>query len=328
MAGDARIELHHRLDGELLGEVLALIEHVTEAEGHRPVGEHKHAHLRVGATDWSGALARDRDGLLVAYAHVRWNAPGRQPRMAVELVLDPAIDRAGVASRLLEAVEALLARTGGGLLWLWAHRVSEPGATLAARLGFRVQRELAFMRRPLEVRPDPAPLPPGVVLRPYQGEADDGEFLRVNNRAFVGHPENGDWTREDFAARRELGWFDPDDLLMAWQGERLVGFHWTKWHGHDSDEVPAHGPVGEVYVLAVDPDAQGSGLGRSLLEVGLAHLHDRGCRLAVLYVDRASDAAVRLYERAGFAIVYHEVCYERAVEARETAEELSRPASD
>ena len=78
-------------------------------------------------------------------------------------------------------------------------------------------------------------------------------------------------------------WFDPDGFLMAEAADgRLVGFHWTKVHSHghghhhiddathshagDGRAVTsghAHEPIGEVYVVGVDPAMRGSGLGRS-----------------------------------------------------------------
>jgi mycothiol synthase len=321
------IELRSHLDEALLGEVLALIDATAEIEGHRPVGEHKYAHLRVGATGWLGVLAYE-DGTLIGYAHTRWNHPGQRPRLAVEVVVHPAVDQADVSARLLEEVERVLARAGGGLLWLWVHRVDDPEQTVAAKLGFGVQRQLAFMTRRMAQRPATPALPEGVTLRSYRAGRDDAAFLEVNNAAFEGHPENGGWDEATFAERRALDWFDPEGLLMAWQGEELAGFHWTKWHSHDSDEVPAHEPVGEVYVLAVHPRAQGLGLGRALLEAGLAHLWDLDCRLAVLYVDCDDTAAVRLYESAGFAVAYHEVCYEKGVAPAVdgSGSDLSRPA--
>ncbi len=44
---------------------------------------------------------------------------------------------------------------------------------------------------------------------------------------------------------------------------KLLGFHWTKVHNTD---------LGEVYVVGVDPAAQGRGLGAALTLVGLHHL--------------------------------------------------------
>ncbi len=326
-----RYELRTHLDEDTLAEVLALIDATTELEGHRPVGEHKYAHLKVGATDWTGVLAYE-DDMLTGYAHTRWSGPGERPRIAVEVVVHPQSDQAAIAERLLGEAQAVLARAGGGLMWLWVHRVEDPDTTVAAKLGFAVQRELAFMMRPLRQPPDVPPLPEGITLRAYRESEDDEAFLAANNAAFAGHPENGDWDAATFAARRALAWFDPAGLLMAWRrepdgSERCLGFHWTKWHGHDSEEVPAHEPVGEVYVLGIHPDAQGLGLGRTLLEAGLAHLYERGCRLAVLYVDCASTGAVALYESAGFELTYREVCYERAVPpAVDAGPELERPA--
>jgi mycothiol synthase len=327
MSRPTRVELHTHLDAAIHAQLLALIEETAAVEGHRPVGEHKYAHLRVGAPDWVGALAYDADDRLVGYAHTRWNAPGEVPRMAVEVVAHPHLAGEGVARALLEEVQGFLGQAGGGVLWLWVHRVEDARTTLAARLGFGVQRELAFMQRRLDERPR-VELPAGVEVRPYREGRDDDAFLEVNNAAFAGHPENGGWDRSTFARRRQLPWFDPDGLLLAWRGDEPLGFHWTKWHAHDSDEVPAHEPVGEVYVLGVHPRAQGMGLGRALLDIGLAHLFDRGCRLAILYVDCASEGAVRLYAKNGFETVYREVCYEREVVAAHPGPEpeLQRPA--
>lgn len=307
-----RVELRTDLSQGVLDEILGLIEVATRIEGHRPVGEHKYSHLVVGAHAWVGVLAYDGEQL-VGYAHTRWNSVGATPRMAVEVVVHPGYYRTDVARQILWETRSVLARAGGGVLFLWVHRVEDATTTLAAQLGFEVQRQLAFMRRPLTNPPAEPSFPAGVVVRPYRAGVDDDEFLRVNNAAFEGHPENGGWNAEEFAQRRSLDWFDPAGLLMAWQDDRCVGFHWTKWHAHDSDEVPAHDPVGEVYVLAVDPQAHRSGLGRALLRAGLRHLHDRGCRQAILYVDCASTGAVALYESEGFVIEYREVCYQDVV---------------
>lgn len=312
MARMIRIEPRNDLDQAVLDEIRGLIDAATAIEGHRPVGEHKYSHLAVGAQQWVGVMAYD-DDRLVGYAHTRWNSAGTTPRMAVEVVVHPEYYGSDVARLLLEETRRVLARAGGGVLYLWVHRVEDPSDTLAARLGFEVQRELAFMVRPLpEPPPDPV-LPAGVEVRPYRPDVDDEEFLRVNNAAFEGHPENGGWDTDDFAQRRRLDWFDPDGLLMAWQGDRLAGFHWTKWHSHDSEEIPAHEPVGEVYVLGVDPAMQGTGLGRALLRAGLRHLYARGCRQSILYVDCASVGAVKLYESEGFVTQYREVCYQDAI---------------
>lgn len=324
-----RIRVSAILDEPVIEEVRRLIDEVTRLEGHAPVGEHKYAHLAAGARDWTGVLAHDGDEL-VGYVHIRWNAAGSTPRAAAEAVVRPdRPDCEELALRLLDTTRTLVARTGGGALYLWVHRVDDPHTTLAARAGFTIQRELLLMSRPLPDRPEvPAP-PDGVALRPYRPGDDDAELLRVNNAAFADHPEQGGWDQATLEGRRRQPWFCADGVILAWSDDRLLGFHWTKWHGHDADEVPgaAHDPVGEVYILAVDPAAQRGGLGRLLLAAGLAHLHDRGCRQAILYVDAAHDRPLALYRSAGFATVSREVCYEEDVPAAAAAPlDLLRPA--
>jgi mycothiol synthase len=328
MGHHLRIELRSHLDERVLGEVLGLIDAATAIEGHRPVGEHKHSHLRVGATGWVGILAYE-GAELVGYAHTRWNRPEDHPRLAVEVVVHPEHYGTDVARTLLLETRGVLARAGGGTMWLWVHRVEDPHDTLAARMGLAVQRELAYMTRRLDAAPATPPPPEGVTIRPFRPGVDEEAFLSVNNAAFEGHPENGGWDAEELAERTARDWFDPAGLLLAWRGEELLGFHWTKWHSHDSDETPAHEPVGEVYVLGVAPTAQGLGLGRLLLRAGLSHLFDRGCRLAMLYVDVASKGAVALYRSEGFDVEYHEVCYAELVApvVEHLPADLQRPAS-
>ncbi len=73
------------------------------------------------------------------------------------------------------------------------------------------------------------------------------------------------------------------------------GFHWTKVHNDG---------LGEVYVVGVDPAAQGRGLGATLTLVGLHHLAERLRRLraseVMLYVEADNSAAVKTYRATGF----------------------------
>ncbi len=97
-------------------------------------------------------------------------------------------------------------------------------------------------------------------------------------------------------------WFDPAGLLVADSGDGLLGFHWTKQH---SDVV------GEVYVVAVDPAAQGRGLGKALTAAGLAHLASLGVRRIILYVESDNTAAIATYAGLAFAHASTHVQYAR-----------------
>jgi mycothiol synthase len=132
--------------------------------------------------------------------------------------------------------------------------------------------------------------PPGVTIRGYRDD-DRDEVLRVNAAAFAHHPEQGSMDADDLAARMAEDWFDPAGLLVADDGDRLVAFHWTKQHSAE---------LGEVYVVAVDPQAQGRGLGRVLTLAGLHHLEGLGVAEVLLYVEADNAPAVHVYGGLGF----------------------------
>jgi mycothiol synthase len=229
-----------------------------------------------------------------------------------ELVVHPAFRRRGFGTALLEQ---LLELTGSAPLSIWAHGDLPGSAELLAPRGFSRARVLLQMRRDLKgIDPDPQhALPPDVHVRAFRPGRDENAWLRVNGRAFAAHPEQGSWTLDDVRLREAEPWFDPEGFLLAWRGDPdeggvLLGSHWTKVHpaGDVADE-----PVGEVYVLGIDPDAQGMRLGRALTDLGLAHLRGRDLGQVLLYVEEDNEAAVRLYEGRGFSRFAVDVSWRR-----------------
>jgi mycothiol synthase len=213
----------------------------------------------------------------------------------------PGARRRGFGGRLLDRVLAL---AGDRELSVWAHGDLPGSAELLRSRGFERARVLLQMRRDLSgVDPDPRPaLPDGVRVQPFRPSHDEAAWLRVNARAFASHPEQGRMGAEDLRLREAEPWFDPAGFLLAWRGDpddggELLGSHWTKTHppGDVGD-----GPVGEIYVLGIDPDAQGLRLGRALTDLGLAYLRGRGLEEVLLYAEEDNTAAVHLYESRGF----------------------------
>jgi mycothiol synthase len=235
-----------------------------------------------------------------------------------ELAVDPAHRRKGVGHRLLEAIldwiEADITE-----LRVWAHGDLPAATAFATAHGFTRDRVLFQFSRELQGFPWPsawpagigrnwpvgdapaAQLPEGVRLRPFRVGRDEAEWLRVNRAAFATHPEQGRWTAADLAARVQEKWFDPDGLLVAEDESGLLGFHWTK----------VENGIGEVYVLGVDPRAQGTGLGRTLTLAGLAHLAAHGIQQVDLYADESNVKAVKLYRSQGFDIVRTDVQWKK-----------------
>ncbi len=311
MAG-VQIERHQRLTAVEVAQVTRLVDEVTEADGVRPLSEHVMLHLRYGgdapARNLLGWRRRSSGRELVGYAHLDVTDPVEGA--SAELAVAPALRRAGYGRAL---VEALLADTPDGRLRLWAHGEHPAAAALAASLGFHRDRILWQLRRSLYA-PLPAPqLPPDVTIRTFVVGRDEERWIEVNNRAFAEHPDQGHWSVEELRLREREPWFDPAGFFLAERGAgaaaELVGFHWTKVHG--ADDGHGHQPIGEVYVVGVDPSAQGQGLGPALTLVGLRYLRSRGLSSALLYVDDTNSGAIKVYERLGFTRWDVDVSYVR-----------------
>ena len=272
--------------------VLALIRAATAADGVRPLSEEAELRLQHGSSAGHDVVVRDGADL-AGYA--------RLDDGVAELVVHPGLRRRGFGRALLDR---LLELAGDRPLSIWAHGDLPGSAELLTPPGFSRTRVLLQMRRDLDgIDPHPRPaLPADVTVRPFRPGRDEAAWLSVNARAFAAHPEQGRFTAEDLRLREQEPWFDADGFLLAWRGDPddggvLLGFHWTKVHP-PGDVGPE--AVGEVYVLGVDPGAQGLSLGRALTDLGLAHLRGRGLAQVLLYVEEANVPAVRLYESRGF----------------------------
>lgn len=204
---------------------------------------------------------------------------------------------------VVDALVGHVSRAGGGPTTWLALAAGRDDRLAADRAGLRRSRGLFQMRCSLP-HPDHAT----VGVRPYDPAADRGVWLEVNNRAFAAHPDQGGWTEADVMAREREGWFDPEGFLLHEIDDRLAAFCWTKVHADDDP------PLGEIYVIAVDPHYRGLGLGRQLTLAGLDHLADRGLEVGMLYVEDDNEAAVGLYRRLGFHRHHEDVFFTGSVD--------------
>ena len=241
-------------------------------------------------------MVHDSAGTLVGYAGV----DNRAERPTTEFAVHPEHRRRGIGGMMLSA----LLRRVTGPLWVWAHGEHPAALRLAQRAGLERSRELWQLRRSLIDPVPPRPLPDGLRLRAFVPSQDEPAVVQVNNRAFAWHPEQGRWDVTELTLRQQEPWFDPRGFLLAVDADdRLRGFHWTKVHP---------GGLGEVYVIGVDPSAQGIGLGGALTVAGLEHLRARGLSEVLLYVESDNAAALQTYGKLGFRLHHIDVEFLRA----------------
>ncbi|MFI9614312.1 mycothiol synthase [Streptomyces sp. NPDC052023] len=290
------LETRAALTPEQSEAVLELLATAARGDGQQAVSEQGRLRIRGGARQGVSHLLLTAGGQLVGYAQLEDTDPVEAP--AAELVVHPA-HRGHGHGRALGS--ALLAASGKRLR-VWAHGGHAAARHLAQVLGLTLFRELRQMRRPLAGLDLPEPVwPQDVTVRTFVPGQDDAAWLAVNAAAFAHHPEQGSLTQRDLDDRRAEPWFDPEGFFLAFRGDELVGFHWTKVHAEEQ--------LGEVYVLGVAPGAQGTGLGKALTSVGLRHLAAQALPTAMLYVDADNKAAVSVYERMGFTTYETDLMY-------------------
>jgi mycothiol synthase len=301
---DTSIERRSKLSDEEVRSVVRLVDEVTDSDGVRPLSEHVMLHLRYGGDAPARNLLAFHDGELAGYAHL--DTTDVVAGASAELAVSPRHRGVGIGRRL---VEAIVLDSPNGRLRLWSHGGQSGAAALAQSMGFRRERVLWQMRRSL-FAPVPEPTwPPDVTIRTFEVGRDEQQWLEVNNRAFADHPDQGTWTLDDVTMREREPWFDAAGFFLAEKDGRIVGFHWTKVHGGDASTAHDHEPIGEVYVVGVDPSMQGRHLGPALTLRGLQHLRARGLPQVMLYVDETNTNAIRTYERLGFSKWDVDVCF-------------------
>lgn len=262
--------------------LLDLIRQATWQDGQPPFSDQSLVGMRAG----------ERELLLMDEVAAAILSPTE-----AEFVVAPDARGQGNGTTMLEAI--LTARPGD--LRIWAHGDHPAARALARSHGFEPVRELLQLRAPVGA---PAHVEP---LDPFRPGVDDEEWLRLNARAFATHPEQGRMSQADLDALFREPWFDAADFLLLRDGHGdvgpIIGYCWLKLEAS----------VGEFYVVGVDPDRQGEGIGRRLMEAGLARLAARGIHTAALYVEADNVPALRLYRPLGFVDHSIDIQYARAI---------------
>ena len=296
------VDVHRHLDPAAVAEVSALVERLSDG-GHRPLADHKWLALGAGGGDgFVGLVARDGRGTLAGYGQLAFG----NGSWGLEVLADPAAPDHGapVSAALLSAARAEVADRGGGRVFYWVGSPTSDDDVRARALGFGAGRDLLQMRVPLPLDPAVVAAAPEVTVRAFRPGEDEAAWLAVNNRAFAGHPEQGGWGLDDLVARERADWFDPAGFLIHEESGQLAASCWTKVH------ATADPPMGEIYVISVDPAFHQRGLGRALAVAGFTWLASTGIGTGMLYVDADNRAAMALYTGIGMTVHHRDRAYQ------------------
>ena len=264
-------------------------------------------HLRYGGDKAARHLIMESGEEVIGYAHIDLTDEIDGP--SAELVIHPKHRNQKLGSQLLAEVTKI----AGDRLRLWSHGDSVNAQKMAENRGFKRVRTIIQMRRSLN---DPiADINNSIEIRNFLNGIDNDEWIALNNRIFKNHPEQSSWSNRDLDIRIREDWFDDKGFLVATENGKMVAFCWTKTHGGhshkhaDHEETHAHDPIGEIYIMGVDPDFSGRGFGGAITIAGLQHMRYQGIFSAMLYVDSQNESALKLYRGLGFTEWGRDVLY-------------------
>jgi len=285
--------------------VLTLIKAAHDFDGTPPIAEHVLLHLRHGGDKSDSHIVFEENNQVIAYAHL--DATDLVAGPSVEAVVHPNHRGKGLGSLILK--EAI--KVCGDKTRIWSHGDLPAAKAIAASLKLeRLWSNLLMSKSLGEIQPVASKYP----IRIFIPDLDNQAFLKLNNKVFADYPDQGGWSESDLKVRLNEEWFEKEGFFVAEDKGDLIGFCWTKIHGahthsHNGEDDHGHDALGEIYVLAVNPDYKGQGVGRDLTITGLNYLKYQGLNNVMLYVGVENKPAFNLYKSLGFNEFGSDVMY-------------------
>ena len=183
---------------------------------------------------------------------------------------------------------------------------------LFSKMGFSIVRYFLELRLDLYKAHLPNLSKNTFLLRRLR-HGEEEKLTQIQNRSFINTWGFSPNTTEDIIYRTGLPHCSPEDIVLAYEMDKPIGYCWAKIN-FGEDKVN-NGGEGRIYMLGVDPDHRGRGVGMQLLVAGLSLLKGKGIRIVQLTVDSENKAALTLYRSIGFEVWKSSLWYEKALKA-------------
>lgn len=230
-------------------------------------------------------------------------------RVILNCWVHPEHRRGGLATKLLGYAMHRARELGARV----AHANIMEDNVVAKRLLYKL--DFSFVQRFLELRLDIAKIDWSDVDQSalecwhlQRGEED--KLAQIQNSCFTGTWGYNPNTAEEIIYRINLSTCSPEDVVLAYEGNEVIGYCWTEIIC--GGEAPSE-RKGRILMLGVHPDYRGRGVGKRVLLAGLAHLKSKDLQVAELTVSSANEVALALYQSIGFEIQGSTLWYEKVI---------------
>jgi mycothiol synthase len=232
-------------------------------------------------------------------------------RAVLDCLVHPEHRRKGLAAELFHYASRRARELGARVVHVHVPEDNVAAKGLLSKLGF------GFVRRFLELRRELSEAhlldeEQGNLVSRYLQPGEEDKLTEIQNRSFAGTWGYNPNTVEEIVYRLNMTGSSPEDVILICEGDKPIGYCWTAIEPAENTAVGTG--KGRIYMLGVDPDYQGRGIGKRALLAGLAHLKSEGTEVAELVVDSENPAACALYESGGFKISSTSAWYEKALD--------------
>ncbi len=261
------------------------------------------------------------DGATVAFTQRDWvDTTDGVREYRARCWIDPAVRRRGMGTALLARNEEARRRLAADqqtdrprVLGMGTAELNVGAMALARSHGYQPARWWADMERSLlDELPDAPPLPAGLEVRP--ASADQArQIWDADQDAFQDHWGGWDPSEASFRRWTDSPEFQPDLMLVAWDGDEVAGAVLNAIYPEENRELGMkRGWLDSVFTRRA---WRRRGLARALIVRSLHLLRERGLETAMLGVDADNPSgAFRLYESAGFRATQRFISWRKPLE--------------
>ncbi len=263
---------------------------------------------RPGFAPQKDLFVAEFNAKLVGYLSVTLE-PGIQ-RALLEGLVHPRHRRKGIATKLFSSSMQRVKESGVKATQISVLENNSAAKSLLAKL------ECQFIRNFFELKLDihntrlPAAKRSSITRRRLK-QVQENLLTEIQNRCFADTWGFNPNTIEEIAYRLNMHGRSPDDVILTFLEDKLVGYCWTLINSEENAKRVKN--KGSIHMLGVDPDYRNQEIGKAILLNGLEDLKGKGVDIVELTVDSENPAACSLYESVGFEVYAKTEWYEKTV---------------